>query len=571
MPSGTELGAGHALGRVSGRSIVGGEVPPVQDEAEALRLSRAPGFHAVNPMTGAVLPVRFIDATPEQVQETCWRAWEAFHEIGERPPADRARLLHAIADEIMGLGDALIQIAEEETGLTPVRLTMERERTVTTLRLFGDLARKGDWVRAAIDTAEPSRRPVPKPDVRRMLRPLGPVAVFGAGNFPLAYSTAGGDTASALAAGCPVVVKGHPSHPATGELVARAACRAVTLCGFPGGTLSYLQSGGARAQAIGVEVVANPCVRAVGFTGSFEGGTSLAKAAAERPDPIPFFAEMGSVNPVFVLSGALESQAGAIAERVYGSLTSSNGQMCTCPGLLFLPRGPAAEDLLKRIGEPMNKALPEPMLSARVRAAFVERLAVAQGAKGVQVWAGSPQAGHRAAGEAQRAGEPVLCSPVLLRAAYDVFKRHRALHEEIFGPALLAVLCDGEEELVDAAALIRGSLTGTIWASGTDAALAQRIRAILEQRVGRLIFNGVPTGVEVCAAMVHGGPFPATNAPHATAVGPFAIERWCRPVCYQNAPEAFLPPELRSGNPLGILRLVNGEWTRDAVGKKPGP
>lgn len=547
-----------------GRSIVAGQV------AEATPSPLMPAdakFYATDPQSGRALPTLYLAASPEQVDTAAWRAWQAFHSMQERAAADRAALLDAIADEIMALGQDLLATASDETGLGPARLVSERERTVATLKMFAAMVRKGDWVEAAIDPGQPSRRPTPKPDVRRMLKPLGPVAVFGAGNFPLAYSTAGGDTASALAAGCPVIVKGHPGHPGTGELVAQAVAAAVAASGFDPGIFSFLHAGGPREMAIGQQLVKHPAVRAVGFTGSQSGGMALARLAADRPDPIPVFAEMGSTNPVFALPGALEAQGEAIAERLTASATSANGQMCTCPGLLFALRGPAAETLLRAIAKQLNEAAPQTMLSERTQRIFSGRVQEVGQTPGVELRGGSLNAGHRAAGESAGAANAIRCSPALFKTTFDVFRKTPTLREEIFGPALLAVLCDDADQLAAAAAAVQGGLTGSIWAGAADSALARRLQAILEQRVGRIIFNGVPTGVEVCPAMVHGGPYPATNQPHTTAVGPFAIQRWVRPVCYQNVPEAFLPPELRNSNPLKIRRLVNGEWIEGGPGR----
>lgn len=538
-----------------GRSIVAGAPVEVSNSGSDLH------FHAFDPVKGAPLPVRYTAATAEQVNAAAVQAWEAFHAMLARSAADRAKLLEAIADRILGIGDELIGVASDETGLGPVRLVSERERTVNTLRLFADLIRAGDWVQAAIDLGQPSRRPLPKPDLRRMLRPLGPVAVFGAGNFPLAYSTAGGDTASALAAGCPVIVKGHPGHPGTGELVAQAVAAAVAECRFHPGTFSFLHAGGSRERDVGQELITHPCVRAAGFTGSVAGGTALARLAADRSDPIPVFAEMGSVNPVFILPDAMDTLAKTIADRLLASMTAANGQMCTSPGLIFAVRGDGAEAAMRQIAEALNTAAPQPMLNARTRSIFVRRVAEVAAIPGVEIRGGSVQAGHRDDAPDAPADGPIRSSAVLFRTTFETFRRNPTLREEIFGPAAIFVVCDDTAQLTEAAAAIQGSLTGTVWATGADATPARALQVVLEQRVGRLIFNGVPTGVEVCSAMVHGGPFPATNQPASTAVGRFAIVRWCRPVAYQNAPEPLLPMELRNANPLGIRRMVNDRWT----------
>lgn len=545
--------------RPAGRSVVAGVMSPGA-ETPADRLHSP--FRAVDPASGRELPTLYACATPEEVDQAGWQAWEAFFANVQRPPADRAALLERIAERLTALGDALLTLASDETGLGPARLVSERERTINTLRLFARLAREGDWVEAVIDTAQPARRPVPKPDLRRVLRPLGPVAVFGAGNFPLAYSTAGGDTASALAAGCPVIVKGHPGHPGTGEVVAQAVAAAVGDLRFHPGTFSFLHAGGAGELEVGQRLVRHPAVRAVGFTGSFAGGMALARLAAERPDPIPVFAEMGSTNPVFLLPDSLARSADVIAERLAQSAMASGGQMCTCPGLIFAVRGEGSERLGRIMSRLFNESPPLVMLNPRTRANFARRLEEVQAVPGVEVRGGSVHGAHRSAAEAARhvPGTPIRASPVLLRTTFEVFAAHPTLREEVFGPAAIIVECAEPEQLIRAATLIQGSLTATIWALPTDEPLARRILAVLELRAGRIVCNGVPTGVEVCAAMVHGGPFPATNAPHVTAVGPFAIRRWCRPVCYQNVPDALLPAELRQGNPLGLRRLVNDQW-----------
>lgn len=553
--TGTTVASHIPSGRswIAGR-LVGGSAGPVQPQDAK--------FYSIDPHSGHQLPTLYLAASPEEVDQAAWAAWRAFHAMGVKTGAERAALLEAIAGEIMGLGEGLLAVASDETGLGPARLVSERDRTVTTLRMYADVIKRGDWVEAVIDTGQMGRRPVPKPDVRRMLRPLGPVAVFGAGNFPLAYSTAGGDTASALAAGCPVVVKGHPGHPGTGELVAQAVTRAVASCGFEAGTFSFLHAGGPREMSIGQQLVRHPAIRAVGFTGSLGGGMALAGVAAERPDPIPVFAEMGSTNPVFVLPGAAMGQGEVIAERLVQSATNSGGQMCTCPGLIFVVRGEGAEKIQRAMAKLLNESQPQTMLNPRTRATFAHRVEEVAAVKGVSIRAGSVQAGHRTGRDAEQhvAGSPIRVSAALFRTDMDTFLRTPTLHEEIFGPAAILVTCADEQQLVDAAAAIQGSLTGTIWAGAPDEALAGRVQQVLEQRVGRLIYNGVPTGVEVCAAMVHGGPYPATNQPDTTAVGPLAIRRWCRPVCYQNTPDQLLPAELRNGNPLKIRRMVNGKW-----------
>lgn len=559
----------------SGRSIIAGQRggPPAGIDPIALPGNLA--FRAVNPATGAEIPTLYIAATAGEVDRACRAAWDAFYDLLDRPASLRADLLDAVADRLDSkpVGDPLIDVAVAETGLQAHRLVSERERTVATLRLFASLVRDGSWTRPAIDHADLNRRPLVKPDLRRMLRPLGPVAVFGAGNFPLAYSACGGDTASALAAGCPVIVKGHPAHPGTGEFVAACVAEAVKAVGLHAGTYSYLHAGGSRENAVGHELVKNPFVRAVGFTGSFAGGAAMAALAAQRPDPIPVFAEMGSINPVFMLPQAMAAGARSIAERLFTSITNSSGQQCTKPGLLFAVRGDGLEELERLLAEAMNAAEPQPMLSPRIHANYLRRLAELAAIEGVHVRAGPTPASMLESTGTQRGRvkTPYPGWPVLLRTRFDVFRSAPTLLDECFGPSTLLVVADSTDQLFEAAALLRGSLTAAIFAGGLDANLARSLQRILEVRVGRLIFNGVTTGVEVCASTVHGGPFPATNMPHTSAVGHLAIERWCRPVCYQNAPDAMLPPELRDGNPLRLARLSDGTPEGRPAVPKPGP
>lgn len=530
---------------ISGRSILACNDAP----ADAAR-----AFLAENPATGEPLPTSFTSASHDEVDAAARSAAAAFPLVLERSTHDRAALLDAIAAKILSLDLALITLAGHETGLPAARLTSERDRTVNQLKMFAELLREGSWVRASIDRGDANRRPIAKPDLRKMLRPLGPVAVFGASNFPLAYSTAGGDTASALAAGCPVIVKGHPAHPGTGELVARALAAAVCDMNFPPGIFSFLHAGGSRATEVGQELVTHPLIRAVGFTGSFRGGMALAQLAASRDLPIPVFAEMGSVNPVFLLPQALDSSAASIAERLAASMTSSCGQMCTCPGLFFAAKGRGQEEFARTLAEAVNRTEPQFMLTRGIRDAFDHRAheVIAAGAH--------PLAGKEHSGPATG---PVRRAPILLRCPFATFKTSPTIREECFGPGAVLVLCDSTDQFEEAAALIPGSLTGSIFAGQLDAGIAKSLQRILEQRVGRLIYNGVPTGVEVNRSMVHGGPYPATNMPHSTAVGAHAIERWCRPVCFQNTPDTLLPPELKNANPLNIERTIDNQPTRE--------
>lgn len=513
-------------------------------------------FTSIDPATGHPGTKTYVAASSAEVDRAATLAWEAFEAMGARPATDRALLLDAAAAAIEGLGDELVATASRETGLPGPRIAGERDRTIFQLRMFAQVVRTGSWVEAIIDRGNPSRTPLPKPDLRRMLMPLGPVAVFGASNFPLAYSTAGGDTASALAAGCPVIVKGHPSHPGTGELVAQAVSAAVAKTGFAPGTFASLASGGDRDLAVGQELVRHPAIRAVGFTGSTTGGMALAALAGARPQPIPVFAEMGSVNPVFVTPGAIAADGGAIAQKLAASATASSGQMCTCPGLIFVVKGEPSHRFIAALAEAIAKLQPMTMLSPHIRAAYERRLREISGTNDVEMLAGSSSSMFTE-------GQPVVSSPALLRTTLIAFRHHPNLGEECFGPAALVVECQSETELLEATGLVHGSLTGSIWFDPAESgsALVASLWARLARKVGRLIANGVPTGVEVTGAMVHGGPHPSCNRPDSSAVGHTAIRRWCRPVAFQNTPDELLPPELREGNPLGIDRIVDGVRT----------
>ena len=505
-------------------------------------------FHAVDPDTGTALAPVFREAGPEQVDHACRTAAAAFQRYAESPPEQRAHLLRGIADEIEGLGDALVQRAHLETALPVTRLEGERLRTVSQLRLFASHVEEGSWVEARIDTAEPVRSPVPKPDLRRMLMPLGPVAVFGSSNFPLAFSVAGGDTASALAAGCPVVCKAHPAHPGTAELTARAITSAVRGARAPAGVFSLLQG---WSHDVGLDIVRHPRITAVGFTGSRRGGRALYDAAAARPDPIPVYAEMGSVNPVFLLPSALADRGESIADGLAQSVTLGVGQFCTNPGVVLALDGPDLDRFRDALGARIRASAPGVMLYGRLAEAYVEGLHRAQ-ARGASLIA-------QATGTASRGSE--VC-PALLAADVRRFVAEAGLREELFGPASLLVSARNVGDLEQAAESLEGQLTATIHASEADLRAHSRLIAIVRRKVGRMIFNGFPTGVEVGHAMHHGGPYPATTDVRSTSVGTAAIARFARPVCYQNFPDETLPPALQNRNALGIWRLVNGDMRR---------
>jgi NADP-dependent aldehyde dehydrogenase len=480
-------------------------------------------------------------------------AAEAFPAYRALPREAVAGFLTAIGEAIMGLGDDLIKVAGEETSLPAARLTGERGRTVGQLGMFARLVTEGSWVDARIDRAQPSRQPLPKPDVRSMLLPVGPVAVFGASNFPLAFSTAGGDTASALAAGCPVIVKAHSAHPRTSGMVAGAIAAAAKARGIHPGVFGHLQG----SHDLGAALVRHPAIRAAGFTGSLRAGRALFDAAASRPDPIPFFAELGSVNPVVLLPSALAGDTSALVSGLAGSVTLGVGQFCTNPGLVFAVDGDPARAFVAALGTAIAAVAPAPMLTPGIHAAYGKRLAAAAGAPGVTIAGKSaapadPDGKEGAAHVLAVSGKDFLAQPLL--------------HEEIFGPSTLVVLCKDDAELESAVRALGGQLTATVHGTPEDVARHGDLLARLRERSGRLLFGGFPTGVEVCDAMQHGGPWPASTDVRFTSVGTRAILRFVRPAAWQNAPDALLPPALRNANPLGIMRMVDGVLTREPAG-----
>ena len=521
--------------------------------AGALGRTGGKTFTAINPATGEKLAPDFHEAALDEVDAVLNAAATAFADYRTRSGAERAALLETIATEIEALGDALLQRANAETGLPLARLTGERARTCGQLRLFAAVAREGSWVDARIDRALPERTPLPRPDLRRMLIPLGPVVVFGSSNFPLAFSVAGGDTASALAAGCTVVVKAHRAHPGTSELVAGAVARAVAACGLPAGVFSLVHGGGAT---VGIAMVKHPATTAVGFTGSHAAGRALFDAAAARPHPIPVFAEMSSLNPVFLLPAAVRERAAAIAQGLLASVTLGVGQFCTKPGLVFALRGADADAFIGALAAAVRAAPCATMLTPDIRDAFV-----ANRAKLTSHAAVRPVA---AADASPAAGKTEAAASIATTTARE-FIAHPELAIEAFGPFALVVIAESVEELLACARALDGQLTATLQLGAGDHEVARRLQPVLEQKAGRLIVNGFPTGVEVCHAMNHGGPYPATSDARFTSVGTAALLRFARPICYQSLPEALLPDALRNANPLGLHRLVDGRLTRDAV------
>ncbi len=515
----------------------------------------APGgatFQAINPATGAAIEPAFHEASSKEAANALQAATEAFAVYRAVPAETRAQLLDAIATEIEQLGDALLQRCHLETGLPLARLTGERARTCGQLRLFAQVVREGSWIDARIDTALPDRQPLPRPDLRRMLLPVGPVVVFGSSNFPFAFSVAGGDTASALAAGCPVVVKAHRSHPGTAELVGGAIVRAVAAVKLPAGVFSLVHGGGAT---IGVELVKHPATAAVGFTGSHTAGRALFDAAASRLHPIPVFAEMSSLNPVFLLPGAMAERGPAIAQGLFQSFTLGVGQFCTKPGLVFALRGTEAEKFLEALSAAVKAAPCASMLSPGIERAFKDNQGKVTAIGGVTVLASAA-----APSATKTAGQPSVAV-----TSAKTFLREPALATEAFGPFTVVILGETSAELEACARTLEGQLTATVHGNAADFASVAPLLALLEQKAGRLLLNGFPTGVEVSPAMNHGGPYPATSDVRFTSVGTAALLRFARPVCYQNYPDALLPVALRNRNAPGSMRLVNGVLTRDDV------
>jgi alpha-ketoglutaric semialdehyde dehydrogenase len=525
---------------LSGRSLIG--------EQSAQR--RGSVFYAVNPATGEKLEPAFYSATSDDIDQAATLATDAFDHLATLSGRDRARLLRGIAENLLAEGAAIVERANLETGLPLPRLQSELKRTTGQLNLFADVLDEGSWVNARIDEADRDRKPIPRPDIRSMLRPLGPVAVFGASNFPLAFSVAGGDTASALAAGNPVVVKAHPAHPGTSEIVGKLIQKAIKENGFPSGMFSLLFDAGIE---VGISLVQHPATKAVAFTGSASGGQALMRLAAERPEPIPCYAEMGSTNPLFILSGAMRERGAQIAQGLQTSFTLGSGQFCTKPGVVFVPQDQSTEfegTLQKGVGALDPLMMLTHGIAAKYKEAIGQRLAQSQA--------------ELISGKSDAASTSCANSAVtLFRTSLDKFLAHTELADEVFGPTTLLVHYGNERDLLSAARRLHGHLTATIQGTEEDLARAHELVRVLETKVGRVVFNGFPTGVEVSHAMVHGGPFPATSDGRSTSVGTQAIFRFLRPVCYQDFPDAALPPELQSANPLGLMRMVNGTFTRN--------
>jgi 2,5-dioxopentanoate dehydrogenase len=488
---------------------------------------------------------RYGDAS--HVEAACEAAAAAFAEYRGTSGEQRAAFLEAIAGNIESIRDEVVARAVAESGLPEARLTGEVGRTTGQLRMFAAVLREGSWNEARIDPALPDRTPLPRPDIRQRSIALGPVAVFGSSNFPLAFSVAGGDTASALAAGCPVVVKAHDAHPGTSELVGRAITDAVRTAGLPAGTFSLLYGYGPE---LGTALVTDPRIKAVGFTGSRSGGTALVAAAAARPEPIPVYAEMSSINPVFLLGGALANRAADIGRAFVGSLTLGSGQFCTNPGLVIAVDGPDLDKFIAAAREALAETAPTAMLTPSIADNYRHGVGALQ-----------QEAELIARGLADDA--PTVCRAALFSADASTFMASDTLQAEVFGASSLIVRCADADEMRDVAARLEGQLTATVHADESDHDEARLLLPVLELKAGRILFNGWPTGVEVNHAMVHGGPYPATSDSRTTSVGARAIERFLRPVCYQDVPKGLLPSPIAEGNPERLWRRIDGDLTKD--------
>ncbi|MGV8887649.1 MAG: aldehyde dehydrogenase (NADP(+)) [Pseudomonas sp.] len=524
--------------RILGHNYIGGQ----RSAAGQLKLQ------SVDASTGEALPYDFSQATPEEVDAAAKAAAAAYPTYRNLSAERRAQFLDAVADELDAQGDDFVAVVCRETALPAARIQGERGRTSGQMRLFANVLRRGDFYGSRIDQALPERKPLPRPDLRQYRIGLGPVAVFGASNFPLAFSTAGGDTASALAAGCPVVFKAHSGHMATAEQVANAIIRAAEKTGMPAGVFNMIYGGG-----VGEALVKHPAIQAVGFTGSLKGGRALCDMAAARAQPIPVFAEMSSINPVIVLPQALEIRSETVARDLTASVVQGCGQFCTNPGLVIGIRSPQFSAFVQQVAGLMGDQPAQTMLNAGTLSSYDKGLQKLLAHSGIEHLAGNPQQGDQA-------------QPQLFKADVSLLiNGDEVLQEEVFGPTTVFVEVANQAQLSAALNGLHGQLTATIIGEPADFEQFGELTALLEQKVGRILLNGYPTGVEVCDSMVHGGPYPATSDARGTSVGTLAIDRFLRPVCFQNYPDSLLPDALKNGNPLRIQRLVDGQPSRDAL------
>ncbi|MBC7827850.1 MAG: aldehyde dehydrogenase (NADP(+)) [Chitinophagaceae bacterium] len=490
------------------------------------------------------------DSTIEEINVVMQEAWQAFHQYRQQSLSQRSIFIRTIALELEALGDELLRVASAETNLPEARLRNERNRTIFQLSSYADACEQGSWLEARIDTAIPDRNP-PRVDIRKMMIPLGPVVVFGASNFPFAYSTAGGDTASAFAAGCTVVVKAHPAHAQTSDLVAGAIFKAADICKMPKGIFAHVHGTG---HEVGRALVTHPYTKAVGFTGSYTGGKALFEWGNQRKEPIPVFAEMGSVNPVFLLPEKLQQSAEDLARMVVGSVTLGVGQFCTNPGLIIAMEGEPLQRFLQILALEVKNVNPGTMLHPGIAKGYTEKRASALSQRDVDTIAVS------SAGASPNQGVPTIAS-----ASAQAFLNNPVLHEEVFGPYSIVIRCKDIKEMIEVARHTEGQLTCSVMATDNDLLANADLVEALKNICGRFIVNNVPTGVEVCLSMHHGGPYPATTDSRFTSVGADAIKRFARPICLQNWSDILLPDELKNENPFGIWRTVNNELTKDAI------
>ncbi|MEJ5994956.1 aldehyde dehydrogenase (NADP(+)) [Pedobacter sp. Du54] len=490
------------------------------------------------------------DSTPQEIDKVLAKAVDAFHAYKKYSLKQRANFMRTIAMEIDALGDELITTAASETNLPVARLNGERARTIFQLNSYADATETGNWLNVSIDTANAERVP-PKPDTRKTCIPLGPVVVFGASNFPFAYSTAGGDTACAFGAGCPVIVKAHPAHLKTSTLMAAAISTAAKKCNMPDGIFSHIHGSSFKT---GEYLAKHPHVKAIGFTGSFSGGKALFDWANQRKEPIPVFAEMGSVNPVFILPEKLAAENESLAKQLAGSITLGMGQFCTNPGLIIAVDSESLNTFIHHLQKEIDVLVPAAMLHQGIADTYQQKREIALKQSGVKIIASSSAKPTNGQGQI-----------TVATATGSTFLKNPVLHQEVFGPYSLVIQCDNEEELLSVAKALEGQLTTTLMASAKDIKSHENLLSELQEKCGRLIFNNVPTGVEVCLSMHHGGPFPASTDSRFTSVGADGIKRFARPFCYQNCDDEFLPDELKNANPLQVLRTVNNVFTKDSI------
>ncbi|MCZ4292872.1 aldehyde dehydrogenase (NADP(+)) [Vibrio sinaloensis] len=498
-------------------------------------------FSALNPATEQPLAGVFPQHTHQDVDCAAKAAQEIAKSYRQTTPAQRSQLLQTIADCLEAQRDAIVERANLESALPLARLNGELSRTTAQLRLFADVVEGGLWQEAIFDSANPNREPVPKADIRRQNIAIGPVAVFGASNFPLAFSTAGGDTASALAAGCPVIVKGHPAHPGTSQIVASCIAKALDSLSMPQAIFTLLQG---TTHELGQSVVVHPAIKAVGFTGSIHGGRALFDLAQSRPEPIPFYGELGASNPVFILSNRMAMHSQSLAEEYLLSMNMGCGQFCTKPAVVFVTKGEATEQFMQLVRQGIASQQGQTMLTCGIKQNYLEQSEKRALQKGLTHTQSSPEQGVPA---------------ILFETTSLDWRNNPQWQEEIFGPQSIVVVCDDEQDMLELSQSLDGSLTATIHAEKEDYHSAGRLICELEEIAGRIVFNGWPTGVEVSYAMVHGGPYPASTMPASTSVGAEAIKRWLRPVAYQSVPEALLPDALKTANPLNVRRSIDGQ------------